>query len=541
MQQFGKYSLIKKIGQGGMAEIWQASLRGVRGFEKPLVIKRILPKYAQSRRFVEFFIQEAKITSGLQHPNIVQIFELGEIDGTYFIAMEYVKGWDLLRLLYQSAIIHEPIPEPIALYIVQEMCRGLQYAHQAIGIDGDPLNIVHLDVSPSNVLLDIQGSVKVTDFGVARANLEGGAPKISTRRRGKVAYMSPEQIAGAKVDGRSDIFAVGIVMYELLTLRRLFRGRTPEESLEKIRACEIEPMLKKSEISFGVRDILRKAVAKERVDRYQSAADLEEAIQQHLFTTEALVTRRDFTRWLAERFSGVDIHDHTNATVGTHTFAAARSTRATSALKGLSGVGSAPEAVREALKVAAKRKYTFRKTSGSAFGPVALKDALELIKEGCVAPDELVSVDGTDWQEARKLPQLSDALARTYPPETAEPLVSGSFDRFDIVRMLAEHATARSTGRLKLQRAEVRKEIYFSRGRIVHVVSNRKDELLGMYLQQKQAVTMVQLQLAFDNVQTWQGPIGEELVKLGFIGGAALFQLLGEHAFDQITELLEWR
>ncbi len=304
--EFGKYTLLAKVGAGGMAEIYKARWAGPDGFEKILVIKKILPAYAQNRAFIKMLIAEAKVSSALQHANIVQIYELGEIDGQYYIAMEYVQGADLLRVLTDCTRTGAKPGAGLALYIVSEICKGLAHAHEATDTKGRPLNIIHRDVSPSNILLSYDGAVKVMDFGVARADLERAN---NDRRRntasgvlkGKLGYMSPEQVIGAEIDRRSDIFALGILLFEALTLKRLFLGKTDLETLINIRDVKIGKKLRRHNyISAGIQEMLRKALAKDPTDRYQTATDFQEAILDYLFENRIRISSRKLQDFLVE-------------------------------------------------------------------------------------------------------------------------------------------------------------------------------------------------------------------------------------------------
>ena len=282
--RFGKYTLLQHIGRGGMADIWLAALKGVQGFRKPLVLKRILPEHCQRGAFVQMLIQEAKVCSQLKHNNIVQIFELGQVSGEYFIAMEYVAGWDLLRVLFQASALGEPLPVELVLHVCIELARGLEHAHTATDLQGQPLGVVHLDVSPSNVLLSRDGTVKLTDFGVARANFERGMNALSGSQRGKLAYMSPEQVAGGPVDHRSDLFALGIVLYEMLTLKRLFKSRSPVKTMANVRAADISARLERHpEIPPSIATILTRSISASVENRYTSAGQMAEDLTAALF------------------------------------------------------------------------------------------------------------------------------------------------------------------------------------------------------------------------------------------------------------------
>ncbi len=306
-QRYGKYELLEKIGAGGMAEIYKARVTGPEGFEKILVVKRILPTYAKNTAFIEMLIAEAKLSSLLQHANIVQIFELGQIDGGYHIAMEYVHGADLLKLLAACARKGLQMPLEIGLFVVAEAAKGLAYAHAATDHRGRPLNIIHRDVSPSNILISLDGDVKVMDFGVARADLEtsGKRKKKSSALKGKLGYMSPELVVGDDIDHRSDIFAMGIILWEILTLRRLFLGKTDIQTLINIRDVRIDKKLEKhSYVPDGIQNIIRKALAKDPDERYQTGTDLQEAILDYLFEHRIRVTNRNVAQFMREALEG---------------------------------------------------------------------------------------------------------------------------------------------------------------------------------------------------------------------------------------------
>jgi len=272
MEQFGKYSLIRKIGTGGMAEVFLARTTVAQGLNKTLVIKKIHSAYARSKQFVTMFVDEAKIALGLNHPNIIQVFDFGAVGDTYFLAMEYVEGLDLLKLLQEAAKARQRIPYGLSTYIVQQISKGLDYAHRKTDEYGQPLGIVHRDISPQNVLLSWDGAVKIVDFGIARArdvHEEQGVIK------GKFAYMSPEQARGEPVDCRSDVFAAGIVLFELTCARPLFHGKG-KEALEMVKSGAIpRPRDFAPELPESLERTILKALAFHRADRFQTARDLQ--------------------------------------------------------------------------------------------------------------------------------------------------------------------------------------------------------------------------------------------------------------------------
>ncbi len=272
MEQFGKYSLIRKIGTGGMAEVYLARTTVAQGLNKTLVIKKIHTAYARSRQFVTMFVDEAKIALGLNHPNIIQVFDFGAVGDTYFLAMEYVEGMDLLRLLQEAAKARLRLSYGLSAYIVQQLAKGLDYAHRKTDEFGEPLAIVHRDISPQNILLSWDGGVKIVDFGIARArdvHEEQGVIK------GKFAYMSPEQGRGEPVDCRSDVFAAGIVLFELVCARPLFHGKG-KEALEMVKSGAIpRPRDFAPELPESLERIILRALAFHRTDRFQTARDLQ--------------------------------------------------------------------------------------------------------------------------------------------------------------------------------------------------------------------------------------------------------------------------
>ncbi len=292
---FGPYLLLEKIATGGMAILFKAKKRGVEGFEKIVAIKRILPHLSDNNEFITMFIDEAKVVAQLTHPNIVQIFDLGRIGDDYYIAMEYVEGVNLRDLMKKAREEGIEFPVDVACVIAIRILRALDYAHRAKDSKGRPLHIVHRDVSPQNILISYDGNVKLTDFGVAKAAIKMHQT-ISGALKGKLLYMSPEQAAGKSVDGRADIFAVGITLFEMLSGRTLFyeKGDNEVTVLEKVRNARI-PNIRdyRKDLPERLIQILEKALAKDVEERYQNAremlADIEQFLVQNRYINSELV------------------------------------------------------------------------------------------------------------------------------------------------------------------------------------------------------------------------------------------------------------
>ena len=305
-ETFGRYRLLDRLGQGGMAEVFRAKSFGVEGFEKILVIKRILPDLARSKRFADLFVHEAKLAVRLSHANIVQVFDLGMVEQTggptYFIAMEYVAGLDLATLLARCRDIKMPLPPGMCVYVAAEVAKGLDHAHRRRDEQMHPLGIVHRDVSPQNILISWEGEVKVADFGIAKArdSLEEEGDARAGLLHGKYPYMSPEQARGDAVDARSDIFSLGTVLYEMLTGTNPFRGTTAFETLRRVRMSEYPPVeLLREDLPKGMGPLLEKALFLAPEARYADAGRMYESLLAYLYASGDRFGANDLASFVA--------------------------------------------------------------------------------------------------------------------------------------------------------------------------------------------------------------------------------------------------
>ena len=301
-EMFGRYILLERIAIGGMAEIFKAKSPGLGGFEKILAIKRLHPRYSQDADFIEMLIDEARITVELAHSNIGQIFDLGKVDDHYFIAMEYIDGRDLYRVMKRLKDRDIRCPIDGAAYITMEACAGLDYAHRKKDSRGRPLNIVHRDVSPQNVLVSFEGDVKIVDFGIAKAALRAYETE-SGIIKGKFYYMSPEQAKGEPLDHRTDVFSMGIVLYEMLTGDLLYKDDDDVTLLSRVRRAEIEPpSLMRPEVPRSLEEIVMKALARERADRYPSAQHMQRDLARFLRNSGAVFNKSRLGQLMRELF-----------------------------------------------------------------------------------------------------------------------------------------------------------------------------------------------------------------------------------------------
>ena len=300
---FGKYYLLELINVGGMAEVFKAKMFGVEGFEKIVAIKRILPEVAEDAEFIKMFVDEAKIAVKLQHPNVVQIFELGKIEDSYFIAMELINGKDLKTIRKRLKRVDLLMPVEQSAYIISQVCDGLDYAHRKTDEKMNPLNIVHRDISPQNMIVSYEGTVKLIDFGIAKAKSKSTKTQVGMLK-GKFSYMSPEQVSGQPIDRRSDIFSLGVVFFEMLTGKRLFLGKNDVETLEKIRKAEVlPPSVFNSAVPPELDRIVLKALAKDREDRYQWASEFSEDLKKFSYSSGKSFSRQDMMNFMSEFFA----------------------------------------------------------------------------------------------------------------------------------------------------------------------------------------------------------------------------------------------
>lgn len=282
---YGKYVILNRIAVGGMAEVFRAKTFGVHGFQRLLVIKRILPHLSKDEEFIDMFIDEAKIAVSLTHANICQITDLGKIDDNYFIAMEFVNGKDLRAILKKSYSNKTPLGVEQSIYIASEICKGLEYAHKREDpITGQLISVIHRDISPQNIMVSYHGEVKIVDFGIAKTEHKIHRTQAGVLK-GKFAYMSPEQSTGQELNNQTDIFSTGIILFEMLTNQRLFLGGTDFETLENIKKCEI-PSLRaiNPDVSEELEQVVFKALARDPQDRYTSANLMQNALSKILYT-----------------------------------------------------------------------------------------------------------------------------------------------------------------------------------------------------------------------------------------------------------------
>jgi serine/threonine-protein kinase len=301
--RFGKYDLLALLATGGMAEIWLARVSGMAGFEKLVVIKRLLDQLAADHDYVEMFLDEARINARLGHSNIVQVLELGQVEGKYFMAMEYVRGLSVSQVGKRATQRLGDVPQAVAGGIILQACLGLHYAHEKKLPDGTPLHIIHRDVSPQNLIVTFEGTVKVLDFGIAKAQ----GRKTETRTglvKGKFSYMSPEQCLGAELDRRTDVFSLGIVLFELSTSRRLFKRGSTYDTYTAITNADVpSPRSLNPQIHPMVETVILRALRRQPEERFATADEMHDALEQAMREAGLRGSPTDLGRFMEAAFA----------------------------------------------------------------------------------------------------------------------------------------------------------------------------------------------------------------------------------------------
>jgi len=591
--QFGRYTLVERLATGGMAEVFRAKILSAHGFEKLLVIKRILPNLAADKTFVSMFIDEAKLTAQLIHPKIVQVTDFGEEGGQYFIALEFVDGFDGLGLLRSAAQKHVRLPIPICMWIASEVLDALDYAHNAKDTDGKPMHLVHRDISPSNVFIARRGDVKLGDFGIAHAQERESKTQAGTLK-GKYGYMSPEQVTGAELDGRSDIFAVGIVLAEMLMGKRLFTAPNDLDVLLMVRDGRLERWEKYCKDFPGSLDaIVRKALAKNLEERYQSAAEFRDALEDLQFKFGMRIGPPDLGALVADLFDASpdavnrlkekakkwELKERPPMPTPTPTPPPIRRPRDSLAdheQRPPSRGGASSAVVTDALDSAmagsvslvgldqyeqpdlqgAPQVWPAGPLSGDAplggpppsRGPQAAPRARERSRmPSFPGPDDgsassLLTLDGIGNELAQGGGEGGPAPEQPTPvvPDGTLPDSSGDLTLISPMRAIADLAVAADTGLVRFQKHGQFKDVYLVRGAPESVNSNMTGDRFGEYLVTRGFLRSADLERALAESPHFGGKFGEALVGLGFMRPLDVFRLLSQHVRERVMELFTW-
>jgi serine/threonine-protein kinase len=515
---FGRYTLLERLAVGGMAEVFRSKIVLSHGFEKILVIKRILPHLAVDRNFVSMFIEEAKLTAQLSHSKIVQILDFGEVDGQYFIALELIDGFDALALLRTCAQRRMRPPTPLAVFVIMEVLEALDYAHNARDMSEQPMHIVHRDISPSNIFISKHGDVKLGDFGIAHVQ-ERESKTQSGTLKGKYGYMSPEQVKGGPLDSRSDLYAVGVVLAEMLMGRRLFMAPSDLELLLMVRDGRLDRLDKYGcDLPNTLDAIVRRALKPDPAERYETATAFRDALADYLLESGERVSAGDLRAFSSELFGG-----------GASPSAQPQGEQ--KAPKAVTSGGSQGRAFS-----APSTGSGVRPRSGD---PVAEPPGPAPVSGGAVTTGAGSGQAGTsdlDRFPARHEPGtrfVSSAPLRT-------PDGAGDAGVISPMRIFSELAVARETGLLHFELPDRTKEIYLVGGAPASVISSLPSERFGEYLVAKGALRPSDLERVLSVLPRYAGRLGETVVGLGFLKPLEVFRLLSEQVRDQVVDVFTW-
>ncbi len=484
----GPYLLGERLGLGGMAEVYIAQRAGPRGFAKRFAVKRILPELAQDARFVAMFCDEARICAALCHPNIVQVVDFGEANGQLFMAMEFVDGVSLARLLRSVSARRERFPRATALHIAHDVLRGLAFAHEAQDEHGRPLGIVHRDVSPGNVLIGRGGEIKLGDFGIVRSEFVDRRT-YPGELKGKVGYMSPEQVMGSDVDPRSDLFTVGIILAEMLLARPLFSGQNEFEILTNIYEANLSVLERHTEeLPPVLLATLKKALSRDPSDRFQSALEFSLALRDVARDLELPPGDGEIVPWL----SSLGILPSRS---GTHERLLQAQAEQAAAL------GRSNEHTEPAPRPASPAQSGERPAQHAPPPP--------------------------------RPPRFGDPLTRVAAWKSA-------LDRMTLPAVLHAVAAREETGVLVARNERREKHFYFVAGELRAARSTEHSELLGSRLLRAQRITEQDLADALNASKSAGRSLGEELIARGIVRSSSLLRELVEQVEARFVELFGW-
>ncbi len=519
-----------------MAEVFVAERAGPHGFAKRVALKRILPGLAADARFSEMFCDEARICAALSHPNIVQVLDFGEVGGELFMAMEFVEGLTVARLLRIAAAAKKPVPTAVAVHIAHEVLRGLEYAHDARDEAGRPLRLVHRDVSPGNVLLGVSGEVKLSDFGIVRSEIVARRTQPG-ELKGKMGYMSPEQVAGVEVDRRSDLFTVGIVLTELLLLRPLFSGKNELEILTRISRVDLANLERYGQgVPKSLRLVIDRALQRERDKRFATAGEFAAALLEAA-RAEGLALGGDLlAAWLRD-----------SELLGVGGPAAPR---AAGLGRSMTPPVRRPESGARRTTAVRDARVALRAVEGTELGAVTLTELLSRVATGRIPLDALASVNGGPFVPLAALSAVSGLCARpAYAFVTPEggprrglpvPPRTVRFDRRTLAGHLFDAVRKEAGGVCVVQSGERARRVFFKSGAVEFVASTDTAELFGELAVAEGAVAPRELDdCLLESTQT-NARLGEVLVSRGLLRASAVARLLSEQRERRLASMFSW-
>lgn len=561
---FGDYLLVRKLAHGGMAEVFLAK-RLADPDAGPLVLKCILPELADDPQFLAMFVNEAQLAAQMDHTNIVRVFDFGEHEGRLFMAMEFVEGvdcWRFARCLYPWGEDHAAV----AILIVTQVLRALEYVHGLTDVNGNPLRVVHRDLSPTNIYLSTRGAVKLGDFGIARIDSHRYR-QVAVIPKGKFGYIAPELIEGRPIDQRADIFSVGVVLAELLIGKKMFTGASQLSVMLEIQEGRLETLDQNTDkVEPGLLQILHNALALCPDERFSDAREFREALQVYMEMQNRLASPAQLAIYVSE---AVNIIERNSLNPPTPVTAAASPNTAVTApapppappqttpvcvteptqneLRATAYENDDAEntpVTRESSHFVQEWRYTAQLDDGRTVGPTSYAHIIELICSDCIGPTTLVCAGKGTFRPAESFPELARHLPAYTPNTEAQdvqiPNKRGALHVHPAPRIILELSCSQATGMLTCRHRTFRKEVYFREGQIVYVASNEPKELLGEFLVQRNVIDRAELEIALALLPKFSGHLGDTLIALGMMSAVDLFKHIGQQISTRYEDLLNW-
>lgn len=559
---FDHYFLDKRLAHGGMAEVFLGRDVDLEDKEERCVVKCILPDLAGDPQFLAMFLNEAQLAAQMDHSHVVKVLDFGEHDGLLYMAMEYVDGldcWRFARRVYPFGTDHGAV----ACRIVTQILDALAYVHDMRDVNGLPLHVVHRDLSPSNIYLSRDGNAKLGDFGIARIE-SSRYRKITYTPRGKFGYVSPEQIEGNVVDARADIFAMGIVLAELLIGKKLFKGPSQLSVLLEIRDGRFYTLEQNQDrIESGLLQIVHRALALDPDARYQSASQFRDAIVQYMgrrldcaSSLAALVSLAADKNFLSPNRSEAappptgDVEDSVSPLRSSTLPPSMVPTNPNQFTPSMWDTDE-DNGVIDATPITAdfdpekEWRYTVQLDGGNTAVAVSFAHVIELIYRDEIGPDTLIAVNDGPFLPVGRYPELFRHIP-VYTPtlevsDVKSPERRGVFNVEAPAEVILSLALTDETGLLVCKKDKDRKDVYFKRGTPVYASSNDTRELLGEYLVSKGMIDRAELEMALAVLPKFDGHMGDTLIALGMISAMDLFRAIGDQIRMRFSELLVWR
>ena len=492
----------------------------------------MLPHIADESNAHEMFAEEARLASQVTHPNVVHVLGHGEIDGQPYLTLEYVPGCDLWRLNRRLTLESKRLEHDLVVYVIRQILSGLDAVHGATDVAGDPLGIVHRDISPSNVLISIHGDVKIADFGIARSGANAFESNTGTRANGKLGYLAPEQVSGGEIDLRADLFSTGVIAAELFMRRPLFTGGSELAVLLAIRDAEVHPFVEfLPQLPEGLGSVILNALSANIEERPPTARAFWAALEPWQSRPED-VLRAELAKLVAS-------------------IAAESRMRRTSA-DTIPKTTMPPTPLMLAEEHAnttnvTPLEYKIRKPNGATVGPLAYAKIVESVATGQIDGNDAISVAGGEFQP---LSSMKD-LYRHVPPSRMTPTTtrvesaaaadrSMDFEDGGFVSALVRTLVTKRTGLWLCEQGGVRKEVYTKHGVPAFVTSNLAGELLGEHLVKKRVINRSELDMALAVMPRFEGKLGDTLVALGLVEPLELFQHIAEQVREKLLDLFTW-